>query len=88
VFSTDRTAQRLAALCLLTCFVAVCCMWPLGGVAHGALAVAAVSVAFAAISLLAPVTLMDRLHERGSVEDELGEGVASRSASTQPPWPE
>ena len=60
VFSTDETAPHLAGLCLLTCAAAVVGMWLFGGHEHGALALAIVAAAFAAISMLAPATLMTR----------------------------
>jgi hypothetical protein len=79
VFSTDRTSQRLATLCVASCAVAVAWMWLLGGLVHGALAVAAVSAAFAANSLLAPLLLVRRLHRGGAVPRGVGEGVSTPS---------
>jgi len=61
VFSTEATVQRLAALAVVVCVLAVGCMWVLGGVAHGALVVGAVTAAFAANAVLAPTLLMRRL---------------------------
>jgi hypothetical protein len=61
VFSTDRTSRGFAGLCVTSCVVAVAWMWPVGGVAHGVLAVLGVAAAFAADSLLSPVLLMGRL---------------------------
>jgi hypothetical protein len=80
VFSTDQTSKSLAALCLVMCVLAVIGMWLLGGLAHGALAVMTVSLAFAAISLLSPVLLMDRLHRRESLPRETDQRLSTPRA--------
>jgi hypothetical protein len=79
IFSTDQTSKLLAALCLVMCVLAVVGMWLVGGLAHGALAVAVVGAAFAGNSLLAPVLFVRRLHHGGSVPRDVGAGVSSRS---------
>jgi hypothetical protein len=61
VFSSDHTSRPLAFLSMVTCPVAVLLMWLAGSLAHGAIAVLAVSAAFAALSLGAATLLMSRL---------------------------
>jgi hypothetical protein len=79
IFSTDQTSKSLAALCLVMCVLAVIGMWLLGGLVHGALAVAAVGVAFVGNSLLAPAFFVRRLHHGRSVRRDVTEGVSSPS---------
>lgn len=81
VFSTDQTAGRLAWLCLVICVITVAAMWPLGGLAHGALAVTAVAAAFAAISLVATATLMELLHSSPD-QEVTGEPGSARPMSS------
>jgi O-antigen/teichoic acid export membrane protein len=79
IFSTDQTSKLLAGLCLVTCVLAEVGMWLVGGLAHGALAVAVVGAAFAGNSLLAPMLFVRRLHHGRPVPRDVGEGVSSRS---------
>jgi hypothetical protein len=79
IFSTDQTSRSLAALCLVTCVLASITMLLLGGLAHGALAVAAVAVAFAGNCLLAPMLFVHRLQGIDPVRPDVGEGVHTTS---------
>jgi len=79
IFSTDQTSRSLAALCLITCVLASIVMFLLGGLAHGALAVAAVAVAFAGNCLLAPMLFVHRLQRTDPVRRDVGEGVHTAS---------
>lgn len=78
VFSTERTARPLAALCVTVCLVVVTWIWLVGGVAHGALAVLGVSAAFGADALLAPALLMRRVRA-GAASHDADHGIASTS---------
>ena len=77
VFSSDRTSRPLALLSMVTCALAVLLMWLAGGRAHGALAVLAVSAAFAALSLGSATLLMGRLHGPGRMPREAGDDVST-----------
>jgi hypothetical protein len=74
IFSTDQTVRRLAGICVTSCVAAIACMWFVADVAHGSLAVVAVSAALFVNTIVSTLGLTVHLHRRAKD----GDGAATR----------
>jgi hypothetical protein len=73
VFSTERTARALAALCVGTSALTIVCIVALAGFSHGAWALSAVAAGLAVNAVMGPVFLFSRLRA-GAHSDEIQDG--------------